>query len=270
VSHQIQSASKAGGSLKAGLRNGFETLRDFSKWGTISADATKLVATATTDVTKLRLPSSFVSALEKFGKTEGDILTYFTNYHNVRSAQNWLNDIEFYLANKNIYGLTRDETFAVWGYTTNYFYKDLNAWLRGGENISQTQEITSLLNSALNKLPNYSGQFVYRGISINATKIDNFIASYGVGTTKPWGDFTSCGGSLDATFAGRDDVNVIFQIKHTSGKDISDLADGIRYRVPPFAKPEILIKSDSKFEVLNPPRYDDVRKKWVIDMLQIQ
>jgi len=35
-------ASKAGGSLKAGLRNGFETLGDFSKWGKVGADGVEV------------------------------------------------------------------------------------------------------------------------------------------------------------------------------------------------------------------------------------
>lgn len=53
--------------------------------------------------------------------------------------------------------LTRDEAFALWGYTTNYFYRDLNAWLRNAENISQTIDLKNLINSGLSKLPNHYG-----------------------------------------------------------------------------------------------------------------
>ena len=246
-------ANSAGGSLKYGLKNAFNTFIDFRKWGTSTANATKLIATVTNDVTKLRLPSSFVSALEKFGKTEGDILTYFSNYHNVRSAENWLNDIEHYLVNNNVYGLTKDETFAIWGYTTNYFYRDLNAWLRKGTDVIKTQGITDLLNSALNKFPGYSGTTISRGLEIEQSQLNAFISSYSNGSTKVLNDFQSCGGSIEASFAGRPEINVIFEIEQLTAKDISDLADGIRYGNPAMLKPELLIKSGGKFLVTKTP-----------------
>ncbi len=232
--------------------------------------AGNLITTATKAITKQRLPNSFMEALKKFGKTEDDILEYFTNYHNVRSGQKFLNEIEDFISGLNPHNLTRDEAFALWGYTTNYFYRDLNTWLRKSENIIQTTEIKNLINGGLAKLPNYSGEYVFRGISIESNNLNSFLADYSSGSIKPWGDFTSCGGSKSASFAGRSDVNVIFQIKHTTGKEISDLADGIKYAIPPIAKPEILIKSGSKFKVLGTPTIDSETGKYLINVIQIE
>lgn len=229
-----------------------------------------IIAIATKAITKTRLPSSFMSALKKFGKSEDDILEYFTKYHNERSGQKFLNEIEEFMANTNVNNLTRDEAFALWGYTTKYFYKDLNAWLRSGVNIIKTSDISNLLNSALTKLPNYNGTKVFRGLEIDPSQLDNFISSYSNGSSKVFNDFQSCGGSIQASFGGRPSVNVIFEIDQLTAKEISNLADGIKYGVPPMPKPEILIKSGSQFKVVAPPIFDSQMQKWVIRLQQTQ
>jgi hypothetical protein len=232
--------------------------------------AGEIIGTATKAITKTRLPNSFMEALKKFGKTEDDILEYFTKYHNERSGQKFLNEIEDFILSTNAHKLTADEAFALWGYTTNSFYRDLNTWLRKGENVIQTTEIKNLINSGLSKLPNYSGQNVYRGIAIEIENLQSFLNSYKSGTNHTWGDFTSCGGSESASFGGRPDVNIIFEIQHTTGKEISDLADGIKYGVPVMIKPEILIKAGSKFNVVTDPIFDATLSKWKIKLVQIQ
>jgi TANFOR domain-containing protein len=214
-----------------------------------------------------RIPPAFMTAMKKFGKTEGEIATYFTEYHYSRAGQKFLRDMEYYLANKNAYRLTSDEAFALWGYTTKLFYKELNANLRNGVNADKTKEVTELINGALKKLPNYSGAKVYRGIAIEPSMLQAFIKDYSLGNTKLWNDFTSCGGSLGASFSGRSDVNVIFEIAHTTGKEISDLADGVLYGGMP--RPEILIKAGSQFKVIAAPLFDQSLQKWVIRVQQI-
>jgi hypothetical protein len=249
-----------------------EIARSGSKFGVrgIVQGAGNIITTATKAITKQRLPKSFVEALKKLGKTEDDILEYFTNYHNGRSGQKFLNEIEDFILNTNTHGLTRDEAFALWGYTTNYFYRDMNAWLRNGINVGQTADIKLLLNTALNKLPNYSGAKVFRGIEISPLQIDEFIASYANGSTKTWGDFTSCGGSLQASFGNRPTINVIFEIEHITAKEITSLADGVKYNVPPMPAPELLIKAGSNFTVTAPPVFDNSLQKWIIKVTQTQ
>jgi hypothetical protein len=189
------------------------------------------------------------------------------NYHNGRARQNFLDDLNFYLIKKNTYKLTHEEAFALWGYTTKFFYKELNDNLRKGINPDKTKEISELLNSALKKLPNYSGPRIYRGIAIEPAMLQSFIKDYSLGNTKLWNDFTSCGGSMSASFSGRAEVNVIFDIAHTTGKEISDLADGVMYGGMP--RPEILIKAGSQFKVIAAPLFDQSLQKWIIRVQQI-
>ncbi|MEM8531927.1 MAG: hypothetical protein AAGF95_13875 [Chloroflexota bacterium] len=224
--------------------------------------------TVTPEMMQAALPDDFVAALRTFGKSDDDIYAYFANYHNGRSGQGFLNDITTFMESANVHGLTDAEAFAVWGYTTNYFYRDLNGWLRTGTNVAQTAEMRALINSGLAKLPDYSGTHVYRGISIDDSQLQNFLNSYSAGSTTTWNDFTSAGGSLDASFAGRPDVNVVFSIEHLNAKDISDLADGVRYGgMPP---PELLLPSGSEVRVMEPPRFDPATNRWFITVTQVQ
>lgn len=236
--------------------------------GTVNG-AGNIIQITTKAITKTRLPNNFINALKAFGKTEDDILEYFTKYHNERSNLRFLNEIEDFISSTNTYNLTKDEVFALWGYTTNYFYRDLNSWLRNGINATKTSDISQILNSALSKLPNYNGTKVFRGIEIDPSQINSFIASYSNGSSKIFNDFLSCGGSVQASFGGRPLVNVIFEIEHITAKEISDLADGIKYNVPLMPKPEVLIKSGSQFQVIAPPTFDTQLQKWIIKLQQI-
>jgi hypothetical protein len=78
----------------------------------------------------------------------------------------------------------------------------------------------------------------------------------------------SCGGSVQASFGGNPAVNVIFEIEHTTAKEISDLADGIKYSLPAMPKPEVLIKSGSQFQVTAAPTFDTQLQKWIIKLQQ--
>jgi hypothetical protein len=72
---------------------------------------------------------------------------------------------------------------------------------------------------------------------------------------------------MSASFSGRAEVNVIFDIAHTTGKEISDLADGVMYGGMP--RPEILIKAGSQFKVIAAPLFDQSLQKWIIRVQQI-
>ncbi|MFC4095521.1 fibronectin type III domain-containing protein [Euzebyella saccharophila] len=220
--------------------------------------------TVTKTIVKQELPTDFVNALKKFGKTEDEILDYFKNYHNVRSGENWLNEIQTLKAQYP--NLSNDEVFSLWGYTTNFYYGDLNYWLRNGLNSNLTGDVKLILENALAKLPNYSGQKVYRGIEIKQADLQGFLDSYNQGAKHTWNDFTSCGGSQGASFGGRPEINIIFEIQHTTGKNITDFADGVKYNNMPA--PEILIKSGSKFEAVADPVLDQSTGKWIIKLIQ--
>lgn len=109
---------------------------------------------------------------------------------------------------------------------------------------------------------------MYRGIAIESNKLQDFLNSYKTGAKHTWDDFTSCGGSQASSFSGRPDVNIIFEIQHTTGKEISALADGIKYGSMPG--PEILIKAGSKFEAVSDPIFDAAIGKWKIKLIQTQ
>jgi hypothetical protein len=237
-------------------------------WNTFRAN--KFFTTISKEKVRELLPNEFMSVLKDFGKSEDEILEYFKVYHNDRSKAMFFNDIDNLITTNNLSNLTKDEAFALWGYTTNFFYYDLNNFLRTSENLARTTSISRLLNNALNKLPYYTGEYVYRGIAIEPDKLDEFLNTYASGKIHPWKNFTSCGGSIGASYAERDHINIIFKIKHLNAKDISNFSDGIKYGNPPMPKPEILIKSGSIMRVVSTPTFDVALGKWVIQIQQVQ
>ncbi len=208
-----------------------------------------------------KLPQSLKTAFKNLGKTDDQILEYFARYH---YETNFFNEIDNLL--QKYPNLTPEDAYVLWGYTTNFFYRDMNAWLRQGINADKTQEIANILNTALNKMPKYGGSVVYRGIEIAPANLNNFLTNYAKGKEVTFGDFTSCGGNKEASFASRPEINVMFEIEHLNGKDITDFADGIKYRGMPA--PEILIPSGVKFEVTAPYKIDPNSGKIVIKLRQ--
>ena len=185
-------------------------------------------------------------------------------YHNVRSGQKFFNEIENFLLTQNKYNLARSEAYALWGYTTRLFYQEMNTWLRTGINAANTDAIAALLNKGLSKLPAYSGAIAYRAIIIPPAGLDAFIAPYLKEGPITWKDFSSCGGSSEASFAAKGNRNVFFEIEQLDARDISSFADGIKYGDPPLAAPELLIKGGSTFEVTSKPVFDEAAQTWTI------
>lgn len=239
------------------------------KWDKLKKDpnaSRKAGEAVTKEFVKSKLPQSFVDSLKSFGKTEDEIIDYFVKYHNERSGKRFFDDIDEFLAKNKKLKLTDAEATGLWGYTTHLFYKDLNNWLRAGKNADKTKDIEKLVNQGLGKMPKYAAPQVFRGITIDPTNLADFLETYKKGKANTWNDFTSCGGSRDASFGGRPDVNVIFEILHKDGKEISDVADGIKYGKMP--KPEILIKSGSEFTSIADPIFDTSLNKWIIKLIQ--
>lgn len=223
-------------------------------------NAGNLIQTATKAITKTRLPNDFMNALKAFGKSEDDILEYFTKYHNDNGFR-FLNEAEDLVT--QFPTLTKGEAYSLWGYTTNHFYDDLNLWLREGTNLTKTNSVKILINSALSKLSNFNSPIIYRGIRGNSASL---LSSYAPGSSHTWNAFTSCGSSQAASFASKADV--IFEIKHLDAKDISAFADGIKFRGYPPS--ELLIKAGSEFKVISNNKIDALTGKPIIELIQIK
>ena len=118
-------------------------------------------------------------------------------------------------------------------------------------------------------MPVYSAKNVYRGIVIDVNSLQSFLSKYKEGEILPWNDFTSCAGSESGSFVNKPNVNIVFEIEQLTARDISDFADGINYKTPPYPKPEILIPP-GKFKSLGNPVFDPVIGKWRIKVKQIQ
>uniref|UniRef100_UPI00232F3708 hypothetical protein n=1 Tax=Aquimarina algiphila TaxID=2047982 RepID=UPI00232F3708 len=231
----------------------------------INNNAGSVFKKVTKAIAKQELSADFVNALKKMDFTEDKILERFVKYHNDNDFR-FFNEISDLM--KKYPQLNKTDVNLLWGYTTNIFYKKMNGWLRWGENISKTTEIKNLFNNTLSKLQNFKGTNVFRGIEIDSKGLTDFLNSYKKGAKPIWEDFTSAGSSKSASFADRPEVNVLFDIKHLDAKDISDFADGIKFRGNP--RSEVLIKSGSQFEVVKSPYYLKKDKKWIIELVQIK
>lgn len=234
--------------------DGFYVVKAVTNLGNKFEEITKAIA-------KQELSTDFVNALKKLDLSENKILKYFTDYHN-ENGYRFFNEIGD--LTKKYSQLTKADAQVLWGYTTNLFYGDLNKWLREAINLSKTAKMKNTLNAALKKLKTYEEQWIYRGIgrSGDATV---YLNKYKPGFEETWDAFTSCGSSIGASFIKKADV--IFKIKHLDAKDISDFADGIKFRgYPPH---ELLIKSGAKFRVISNHKIDPDTGKNIIEFLQI-
>ncbi len=178
------------------------------------------------------------------GKSEDDILEYYTKYHNENDYM-FLNGIEDIL--KNNKNITKTDAFALWSYTTNHYYWDLNNWLRNGVNTAKTKEISQLLTKALNKMPKYNGT-AFRALEFSDDDIlQSFLKKHTKGKTVDYNDFVSCGSSTEAAFFDKPKKNVFLKMEVKNAPIISDFADGIKIRG--YAKDELLLLQGRKFQV---------------------
>ncbi|NLK92370.1 MAG: hypothetical protein GX273_04445, partial [Bacteroidales bacterium] len=212
------------------------------------ADLLKIFKDAVnTDFVKSILPTGFTNTLKAFGKTEDEIVNYFKNYHNVYTKGEFFTQIENILIQNNVYNLTKDEAFALWGYTTNFFYRDLNIWLREGSNISKTTPIANLMRQAMQKVPKYNGK-AYRALEFQGDALTTFLNKYGVkGKEVTFDDFLSCGSTKEAAFFNKAEKNVRIIMEVKDAPIISSVADGIKFRG--YSPEELLLNTGSKFLV---------------------
>lgn len=125
--------------------------------------------------------------------------------------------------------------------------------------------ISDLITSGLNKLPSWSGDVAYRGIKVKPPnvqdQIDAILARYPVREEIPHGEFISVGSNQAASFLDNANVKIRmeFDLKPNSvAKDISSLADGIKYRGNPIS--ELLFPPNTSFrvEAVSPPDDDGI------------
>jgi hypothetical protein len=234
---------------------------DDAYWGQFNNPPNVLIQTRTKALKALReYPNQYVEALESFGLSKSDLYTR----HGVDYGDEFFQIIADFKASNN-YGLTDAEIYAIFGYTTNFFYWNLNNWLRQGINVGQTQLISDLINSGLNKLPSWSGSVAYRGIKVKPPNVQdqiNTILSRYIGRTSVLhGEFISVGSNHEASFLNNPNVKIRieFDLKPNSdAKDISSLADGIMYRGNPIS--ELLFPPNMTFQVdvITPPDTEGV------------
>jgi hypothetical protein len=238
---------------------------DGTYWAQFNNPPSVLAQTRTWSLTAMvELPDSYVNAVADFSHINGKPDVY-TRY-GVDYKSTFYQIINNYKTN-NPYGMFDVDIHTTFGYTSNFFYKKLNSYLWQEINLEQTTNITNLINEAMNKLPTFDQELIYRGIEVGDSGLASFLASHALDKEVTWKGYSSCGNSEAASFSGR--TNIMFIIKHSEGKDISDLADGIHFRgKPPY---ELLIKNNSKMKVSRTPYlHPDNPTKWVIEVTQIE
>jgi hypothetical protein len=142
--------------------------------------------------------------------------------------------------------MTPDEAHAVFGYTTNLFYRDLNEVIASGDN-SEALNLANLIKSGLNKMPN-AGPVQYRGIRLeDEEKIKAFDSQFKVGNTVSSSFWSTAPDASNAYVGARNLV-----IHTESAKDISELAFGVHFHDKVGKSPyssETLIPPDVQFKV---------------------
>lgn len=216
-------------------------------------------ARVTQEVMKEELGKDFINALKKLGNKEDDILEYFVKYHNENDFR-FLNEIDQLLVKYS--SLSKTEAVTLWGYTTNYFYWDLNSWLRQGINAHKTKEIAEILTQALAKMPKYNG-IAFRALEIRSDVLGNFLKLHEVGKVVKYEDFVSCGSNAKAAFFNKPDKNVFLRIEIKNAPIISDFADGIKIRG--YDKEELLLLRGRNFIIEN---YKSVGDKHYIELIE--
>lgn len=230
-------------------RNG----RRFVKGRIVFGEITKAIM-------KKQMPEEFFEALKKMGKREDDILEYYTKYHN-ENDYIFLNGIEDILKiNKSI---TKTDAFALWSYTTNHYYWDLNNWLRNGINATKTKEISKLITRALHKMPKYNGT-AFRALEFNDDDIlQSFLKKHSKGETVDYNDFVSCGSSTEAAFFDKPKKNVFLKMEVKNAPIISDFADGIKIRG--YGKDELLLLQGRRFVI---KEYKEVSGRHYFELIE--
>ncbi len=185
----------------------------------------------------------YLNALKDSGFVKSDLNKRYTDYAD-RGIVKYINDF----AKNNPYGITSAEAHAIYGYTTQLFYKKLNTAMGKGTT-HKGGELIFLLESGLSKLPNanktqYMGMDARRSSPLKDKEVGDVISF------KP---FQSAGNSPTEPFWEKAYIQAT--IVNSQAKDISDLALFVQHAdklKPPFPKTnqESLFSTNSTFKIL--------------------
>ncbi|WP_313981885.1 fibronectin type III domain-containing protein [Xanthocytophaga flavus] len=154
----------------------------------------------------------------------------------------------------NKYGLTKGEGFALFGYTTNFYFKELNSFLRKGINSERTLSIKNLLNTALDKMPVVPANTqYYRGLKLADDDLVIFMSKHQKDKEVVYEEFISCANNRKDAFIDEIENNVKIFITtkpNSQGRTIHDMAL-FKYRKTGATMDEALFKTGSAFEVTN-------------------
>jgi hypothetical protein len=195
------------------------------------------------------IPEELVQALERFGLSRQVVVDYVVDNHNNRSRQRYLPDLVGLARQYAPMGLTDADAWVIDLYTTKLFYRQLNRRLYRDIEPDSVKELQTLLTSALEKLPPWDAETIYRSRELKGKDLVDFMAEHAVGTEVTWKAFSSVAGGIDGTFWRFEEATVLFEIKNAKAYDISDFADGIHYRDPPMGAPELLMPAGAKLLV---------------------
>lgn len=140
------------------------------------------------------------------------------------------------MLNKNVV-LTKDESVALYSYTNVYppFYEALNSELRCSV---EENQLIPLIDSALRKLPIYSGEFVYRCSCPLAEEIAT-LAEGGIVVDRGYLSTLKRFHRIDMIF----EIDYEMKIMHFNGRDISLYSDDFSSKIQ-----EVLLPRGSSFK----------------------
>jgi hypothetical protein len=175
--------------------------------------------------TGLTLPKEFIESLEQLGISRDTIFErYFNNLQDGANFQDLISD--FVLNNPQ--GLNFQDAHAIYGYTTNVFYRALNSLLRDAGKTPEAGPITDMINAALAKLPPLEGT-QYRGIrELEGDALTNFLTKHQEGNVVTYDDFISAGNSQANAYWDQSKIRVTIE-NATDSRDITDLAFGVHF-----------------------------------------
>ncbi|MEN1786371.1 MAG: hypothetical protein AAGF77_14730 [Bacteroidota bacterium] len=198
-----------------------------------------------------------------FGKRKWSWLPYFANLKKKFLVQlsgyeqlSYEEILAQVLAQPAYRNMDNTDAYMLFAYTTAFYYRKLNRWLRNEENLGQIVEIKALLDQTLTKLnsipPNTT---CYRSLKIaDEAQLKAFINRHAAALKRnapvTYKEFLSVATKLEDSFVGRDGYNINMYIQTSENskcKSIHDFAWG-KYHFETLS--EDLFMSGTQFQVI--------------------
>lgn len=152
--------------------------------------------------------------------------------------------------------MNETDAYLLFAYTTAFYYRKLNRWLRNGENQEKIEEIKNLLDGTLSKLNSIpSGTTCYRSLKIpNEQQLAAFLKRHteALKRNEPvtYKEFLSVATTIEDSFVGRKGYNINMYIQSSPNskcKSIHDFAWG-KYHFETLT--EDMFMSGTRFNVI--------------------